>query len=128
MAKSKRAKSKRTGASKGNSRGLVGRIDRRLGELEQELEPVRELLAERRRLLEARAALTGERDGRGSLARRLTRKELVEHLRARPGSRASLIARDLGVPLGNVSQHLHRGRGEAFERREDGWHVRQESR
>lgn len=125
MAKSKRGKSKRTVASKGGSRGLVGRIDRRLEELEQELEPVRELLAERRRLLEARTALAGERDGRGSLARRLTRQELVAHLRARPGSRASVIARELGVPLGNVSQHLHRGRADAFERREDGWHVRE---
>jgi hypothetical protein len=127
VGKAKRAKSKRTSASKGGSRGLVGRIDKRLEELEQELGPVHELLAERQRLLEARAALTGERNGGGGLARRLTRQELVEHLRTRPGSRASVIARELGVPLGNVSQHLHRGRGESFERRADGWHVRDDA-
>lgn len=82
-------------------------------------------MAERRRLLTARAAITGERlPAAGSYVRRVTQDEVAEYLAAHPGTRASLIARELGVPLTNISQHLHRGRETRFERREDGWYCR----
>lgn len=44
----------------GGSRGVLGEIDRRLVQVERELEGHRELLAERERLLRARAAMSGE--------------------------------------------------------------------
>lgn len=82
-------------------------------------------MSERRRLLAARAALTGERAPvSGSLAGRITQDEVAAYLAEHPGSRAAAIARDMGVPLTNISQHLHRGRETRFERRTDGWHCR----
>ena len=97
----------------------------RLNELDRELQGVSELMAERRRLLAARAAITGERiPAGGSFVRRVTGDELATYLAEHPGSRASVIARELGVPLTNISQHLHRGRETRFERRSDGWHCR----
>jgi DNA-directed RNA polymerase specialized sigma24 family protein len=107
------------------SRSVLAQLDGRLAELDRELERAGELMAERRRLLAARAALTGERvPVGGSLVRRVTQDEVAAYLREHPGSRAAGIARELGVPLTNISQHLHRGRETRFERREDGWHCR----
>lgn len=113
---------KRTGRG---SRAVLAQLDRRLAELDRELAQAGELMAERGRLLAARAALTGERVvSSGSLVRRVTQDELAAYLAEHPGSRAAQIARDMGVPLTNISQHLHRGRETRFERREDGWHRR----
>ena len=84
-------------------------------------------MAERRRLLEARQALTGERVRTGpDLVRRISGDQIAAYLTEHPGSRAGAIAEALGVPLTNVSQHLHRGRETRFERRPDGWHVRED--
>jgi hypothetical protein len=107
------------------SRAVLAQIDARLAELDRDLERARELLVERRRLVSARAALTGERlPVSGSMVRRVTQDELAEFLAVRPGSRAAVIARELGVPLTNISQHLHRGRETRFERQQDGWYLR----
>jgi hypothetical protein len=115
---------KRSRRAKG-SRSVLAQLDGRLAELDRELERAGELMAERRQLLAARAALTGERAPVGSsLVRRVTQDEVATYLEQHPGSRAAGIARDLGVPLTNISQHLHRGRDTRFERREDGWHCR----
>ena len=46
--------------SSGGSRGVLGEIDSRLAQVERELEGHTELLAERERLIRARAAMTGE--------------------------------------------------------------------
>jgi DNA-directed RNA polymerase specialized sigma24 family protein len=105
------------------SRAVLAQLDTRLAELDHELERANELMDERRRLLAARAALTGERIAtKGSLVRRVTQAEVAEYLTEHPGARAAQIASDLGVPLTNISQHLHRGRESTFERRSDGWY------
>jgi DNA-directed RNA polymerase specialized sigma24 family protein len=107
------------------SRAVLAQLDTRLAELDRELGKAGELMAERRRLVAARAALTGERvAASGSLVRRVTQDEMAAYLVEHPGARAAAIARDLGVPLTNISQHLHRGKETRFERREDGWHCR----
>ena len=116
---------KRKGTLEPGSRGVLARLDARLAELDGELMRTGELMAERRRLVAARAALTGERvPASGALVRRVTQDEVAAYLGERPGSRAAVIARDMGVPLTNISQHLHRGRETRFERRADGWHCR----
>lgn len=112
---------KRTDAG---SRAVLVQLERRLSEVDDELAKTNELMAERRRLLAARAALTGERAPASPLVRRVTQDELAAYLVAHPGARAAQIARDMGVALTNISQHLHRGRETRFERREDGWHCR----
>src|ERR1700722_9000069 len=105
---------KRSRTAKG-SRSVLAQLDGRLAELDRELERAGELMAERRRLLAARAVLTGERvPVGGSLVRRVTQDEIAAYLMKHPGSRAAGIARDLGVPLTNISQHLHRGRETRF--------------
>jgi hypothetical protein len=103
---------------------VVAQIDQRLAEVDRELESVKGLMAERRRLVQARAALTGERPSpAGSVVRKVTQDEVAEFLAKRPGTRAGVIAGELGVPLTNISQHLHRGKDTRFERRKDGWHL-----
>jgi|ERR1700739_3993310 len=107
------------------SRGVLAQIDARLAELDAELAKANELLAERQRLLSARATLTGERAASsGGLVRRITQDQVAEYLGEHPGARASEIAAALGVALTTVSQHLHRGKDSRFERRQDGWHLR----
>lgn len=108
------------------SRGVLAQIDARLAELDSELARASELLAERRRLLSAKATLTGEpAASSGGLVRRITQDQVAGYLAEHPGARASEIAGALGVPLTTVSQHLHRGKDTRFQRRQDGWHLRQ---
>ncbi|MHB1468249.1 MAG: hypothetical protein ACYCSI_16625 [Solirubrobacteraceae bacterium] len=106
---------------------MLAQIDARLAELDVELERANELVAERRRLVAARAAVTGEPQPaqQGPLVRRLSQDQIAGFLAEHPGARASQIAREFGVPLTNVSQHLHRARETRFERRQDGWHLRE---
>ena len=106
-------------------RGVVAQIDARLAELDEQLEQVGELMAERRRLLQARRTLTGDTATVGGLVRRVTQDEVASYLAEHPGSRAGAIAKVLGVSLTTISQHLHRGRETRFERRADGWHLRE---
>jgi len=103
---------------------VVAQIDARLAEVDRELESVEGLMAERRRLLQARRTLTGDSAAVGGLTLRVTQDEVAEYLAANPGVRAGAIANALGVPLVNISQHLHRGKDTRFERRPDGWYVR----
>lgn len=109
----------------GGVRGVVEGIDRRIAELDRNLESVPGWMAERRSLLAARRELTGESGPSPvpGVLRRVTRDEVAGFLVEHPGSRAAVIARGLGVALTTISQHLHRGRGRVFERREDGWYV-----
>ncbi len=109
--------------------GVIGEIDRRLTELDLELESTRPLIDERRRLLRARATLSGDPSSpAGNLVRKVTQDEVADYLTRRPGSRAGAIAQELGVPLTNISQHLHRAKATRFERREDGWYIRKRTR
>jgi len=125
MSSRKASQKKAVSATKRGSRAVIAQLDARLSELDRELQGMSELMAERRRLLSARTAITGERLAvSGSYVRRVTQDEVAEYLAEHPGARAAVIARDLGVPLTNISQHLHRGRNTRFERREDGWYCR----
>ncbi len=109
--------------------GVVAEIDARMAALDAELEAVKPLMAERRRLVQARAALTGQRvSPAGSLVRKVSQDEVADYLAKHPGARAGAIATELGVPLTNISQHLHRGKDTRFERRSDGWHLRKAKR
>ena len=108
---------------------MVAEIDARMAALDAELEAVKPLMAERRRLVQARAALTGQRvSPAGSLVRKVSQDEVADYLAKHPGARAGAIATELGVPLTNISQHLHRGKDTRFERRSDGWHLRKAKR
>jgi DNA-directed RNA polymerase specialized sigma24 family protein len=104
------------------SRGVVREIDEKLRILEEQLEPYEALVAERDRLLAARAAVTGERAPRPVASRRVTQEDLLAFLVEHPGLRAGEIAEALGVSLATISSHLYRGNHVRFERREDGWH------
>jgi hypothetical protein len=112
-------------AKRDGSRGVIAGIDRRIAELDQSLESVPEWMAERRSLLAARKELTGEPTPSRppGVLRRITQDEVAAYLAEHPGSKAAPMAKDLGVALTTISQHLHRGRDKRFERRKDGWHL-----
>lgn len=58
--------------------GVIGEIDRRLTELDLELESTRPLIDERRRLLRARATLSGDPSSpAGNLVRKVTQDEVA---------------------------------------------------
>jgi DNA-directed RNA polymerase specialized sigma24 family protein len=101
------------------SRGVLREIDDRLRELDGELSTYQALVAERERLLAARASVTGERR-----TQRISQDELATYLAEHPGQRAGEIAEALGVPLATISSHLYRGKSTRFESRPDGWYVR----
>ena len=75
-----------------------------------------DLLAERRRLLAARAALTGEREAQigASGKRRVSQDEVAAYLAEHPDSWPAQIAEAFGVPVTNISGHLTAGRTRDF--------------
>lgn len=101
-------------------RGVVHGIDEQLNRLNKE---ERALVAERERLLAARAALTGKAGAGPARGKRISQNDIASHLTEHPGSSPSQIADALGVPVTNVSTHLYRAKGVRFERRQDGWHL-----
>lgn len=101
------------------SRGVIAQIDQELQRIEGRLSGYEHLVSERNRLLAARAALTGTAKN----TRRISQEELAAYLREHPGSLPAQIAKDLQVPVTNISQHLYRGKGTRFVRRRDGWHL-----
>jgi len=107
------------------SRGVMREIEQRLGELDSRLEQYDELAAERDRLRRARATLLGAGSSGGDRSRRISQDEIAAYLADHPGSKASDIARELGVVLQTVSSHLYRGRATRFENGRDGWHLRE---
>ena len=105
------------------SRGVVARIDEQLADVDRRLAGYQELLGERRRLLAAKSALTGEPvSSKGTT--RLSSDTVAAYLADHPGSKATAIAQALGATQGVVSACLYRGRETRFERRPDGWYVR----
>jgi hypothetical protein len=115
---------KRTGV-----RGVLAGIDTELEHVEKQLADYEDLLAERRRLLAARAALTGERGVTigASGKRRISQDEVAAYLAEHPDSWPADIAGALGVPVTNVSAHLHRGKDTRFFRGGSGWRLRRHS-
>ena len=107
------------------TRGVLGELDERLAALEGQLRAYDELVAERDRLLRARATLTGERPPAKA---RVSQDEVAAYLAEHPGSRAKQIADALDVQLAAISSHLYRGKGRRFESRDDGWHVKEPAR
>jgi hypothetical protein len=106
------------------ARGAIRAIDQEIGRLEKRMSGYERLLAERERLLRARAALTGEPSKEsGARVRRVSQDEIAAFIEEHPGSLPAQIAEGLGVPVTNVSAHLYRAKGERFERRNDGWYV-----
>jgi DNA-directed RNA polymerase specialized sigma24 family protein len=104
------------------SRGVVTEIDEQLAVLDGELARYEQLVADRERLVAARAALLGE----DQPAAQITWQDVAAYLAEHPGSRAGEIAQALGVPLARVSSHLYRGKRTRFVSRQDGWHVRKQ--
>jgi hypothetical protein len=102
----------------------VARIDEQLEDVDRRLEGYQELLVERRRLLAAKSALTGEPVSSLKGTTRLSSDAVAAYLAEHPGSRATVIAQALGATQGVVSACLYRGRETRFERRPDGWYVR----
>lgn len=100
---------------------MLAQIDEQLSRIEGRLAGYEQLLTERKRLLAARAALSGQTASGG---RRITQEDLATYLQKHPGSLPAQIAKDLEVPVTNVSQHLYRGKGTRFIRSHDGWHPR----
>ena len=105
------------------ARGAIRAIDQEIGRLEKRISGYERLLAERERLLRARAALTGEPSAQGVRVKRVSQDEIAAFIEEHPGSLPAQIAAGLGVPVTNVSAHLYRAKGERFERRKDGWYV-----
>lgn len=105
------------------ARGAIRAIDQEIGRLEKRMSGYERLLAERERLLRARAALTGEPSKEAARVKRVSQDEIAAFLEEHPGSLPAQIAEGLGVPVTNVSAHLYRAKGERFERRKDGWYV-----
>ena len=104
-------------------RGVLREIDQQLQRIQQRLDDYEPLLQERDRLLAARNAITGHGTGIGA-GPRISQEDIATYLTEHPGSLPAQIARDLQAPVTNISQHLYRGKGERFERRKDGWHLR----
>jgi hypothetical protein len=107
-------------------RGVLAGIEDELELVNKKLAGYDKLLAERGRLLAARTALTGERGPTvgASGKRRISQEEVAAYLAEHPDSWPAEIAGALGVPVTNVSAHLHRGRETRFLRGGSGWRVR----
>ncbi len=110
-------------------RGVLAGIEDELVRVNKKLAGYDDLLAERRRLLAARAALTGEhRETIGAPGkRRISQDEVAAYLAEHPDSWPAEIAQALGVPVTNVSAHLHRGKDTRFFRGGPGWRLRRHS-
>jgi hypothetical protein len=105
------------------SRGILAQIDSRLSEIESQLEGHRALLAERDRLVRARATLLGEPP-----AAKVSQEDVAAYLAEHPAARPAQIAGALGVGAGTVSAHLFRGKRSRFVSRGGEWYVREQVR
>jgi hypothetical protein len=101
-------------------RGVISGIDEQLDRVAREQKA---LLAERERLLAARAALTGRAGAGPARGKRISQDDVAAYLAEHPGSTASQVAEALGVPATNVSTHLYRAKDVRFQRKSDGWYV-----
>lgn len=106
------------------ARGVLREIDQELERVNRGLSGYDALVGERKRLLAARAALTGARPDAGAVRGRISQDDVAAYLGEHPGSWPAQIAAALGVPVTNVSAHLYRGKQERFQRGTDGWRVR----
>lgn len=91
----------------------------KLSEVDEQLEPYKELVEKQQRLASALAALDG---GKG-IKKRVKWEQVAEYVAEHPGSMPAEIAAALEVPTTNVQSHLLRNERTVFEKRKDGWHV-----
>jgi hypothetical protein len=107
-------------------RGVLAGIDDELERVNRKLAGYDDLVAERRRLLAARTALTGESTHAEAESdrRRISQGDVATYLAEHPNSWPAEIAEALGVPVTNVSAHLHRGKDTRFFRGGSGWQLR----
>jgi hypothetical protein len=108
-----------------SSHDVLEEVERRLGEIADDLSAHEALVEERDRLLRARAALLGEpppipqRGDRGQV----TQDDVASFLYDHPGSRAGAIAAALGADSRRISAHLYRGKGERFVAEGGRWRL-----
>jgi hypothetical protein len=119
MGRSDRGKGKTVSGHRG-VRGVISGIDEQLDRVAREQKA---LVAERERLLAARAALTGRAGAGPARGKRISQDDVAAYLAEHPGSTASRVAEALGVPATNVSTHLYRAKDLRFQRKSDGWYV-----
>jgi len=98
-------------------------IDQELERINKGLRGYEPLLAERERLLAARAALSGAAPEKGARGR-ISQDDIAAYLAEHPDSWPGEIAQALGVPVTNVSAHLYRGKNTRFDRGPNGWAVK----
>jgi DNA-directed RNA polymerase specialized sigma24 family protein len=91
----------------------------KLNEVDEELEPYKELVEKQERLASALAAL----DGGKSLKKRVKWEQIAEYVDEHPGSKPAEIAAALEVPTTNVQSHLLRNEGTVFKRVGDRWET-----
>jgi DNA-binding transcriptional ArsR family regulator len=103
---------------------VLDEIDRRLTEVNLELQPYDSLVRERERLLRARAALLGEASpARRTAQKRVAQREVADYLKANPGARPGEIASALNVPQPTISAHLYRGKQVRFVSQKGRWYL-----
>ena len=112
--------------SRGDVQIALVEIEDRIESIEEQLAACAPLVAERDRLISARATILGVEPDGESLPRatRVTRGDVAAYLAAAPGSRAGEIARALGTTQQIVSAHLYRGKREEFDNRGGRWFLR----
>ena len=91
----------------------------KLNEVDEQLEPYKELVEKQERLSSALAAL----DGGKSLKKRVKWEQIAEYVAEHAGVQPAEIAAALEVPAANAQSHLLRNENTVFEKRKDGWHV-----
>ena len=91
----------------------------KLNEVDEQLEPYKELVEKQQRLSSALAALDG---GKG-IKKRVKWEQVAEYVAEHGGVQPAEIAAALEVPTANVQSHLLRNESTVFEKRKDGWHV-----
>jgi hypothetical protein len=91
----------------------------KLNEVDEELEPYKELVEKQQRLASALAALDG---GKG-IKKRVKWEQVAEYVAENAGSKPGEIAAALEVPTTNAQSHLLRNEGPVFQRAGDGWDV-----
>jgi hypothetical protein len=91
----------------------------KLNEVDEQLEPYKELVEKQERLSSALAVL----DGGKSIKKRVKWEQIAEYVAEHPGSKPAAIAAALEVPTTNAQSHLLRNEGTVFKRVGDGWET-----
>ena len=91
----------------------------KLNEVDEQLEPYKELVEKQQRLSSALAAL----DGGKSIKKRVKWEQVAEYVAQHPAVQPAEIAAALEVPTTNIQSHLLRNENTVFEKQKDGWHA-----